>query len=366
MQKSKRSDPSFIDLSIRIEQAVKRLSSRPPLDERRLKITECLKGIDVAEIAALVTSKLLPNDFRISGIHSTNDADDEEFSLWILCVGLMRRPTPAIAFDEVFGQDLGRTLHRTIGKLTSSWRNLHTAGSDIVDEENSADDDEDDDSAHDFESPFATAVAAAVEKANTVMLRLKDKFIASAPEKYSKPNQDSALAPGARVLIINILSRPELNGKPAVVIAKAKLTQEEERWKIRCDHSGEEFALKKSCLVVTKAASAEVESTKTSVARQGFGHACCEVLAIVDGALGSFPAYPRASSALRRLLRKAYAIRGATRALSYLFTEPPQQIPTPSIQLVQLDAAFVSYYSKRRDASRRQPDAAWLRGIAQV
>jgi hypothetical protein len=126
----------------------------------------------------------------------------------------------------------------------------------------------------------------------------------------------------------------------------------EKRWIIRLE-SGEQLAVKKTNMVVTGLPLSSVKEQKLDNAAK---HAAATASGLLDTALREIIS-PRPSKAFRQLLLEAYVFRGNLQVVQSIHDA---ECPADVCQVIQMDAAFAAFYSKRQ-----LPDAFWLRGAAQ-
>jgi hypothetical protein len=340
-----------LDAPPEIQGAVTRLLSRSPLKSRKQTILAAYRKLDLHAAGKNFSRGInTGKPWKMSDIDGDEDADIEEYVLWLLSWDLSKQAQPVVAFVEIFGEELGLLLQTTSHHFTGSLNVAQTMCED--DDEHDASDGS---IADDVHTPLANKLRRALEDSYKVMNMARVRADAEKAER----EKSSSLTAGAKVMLINLKSRPELNCVSATLLSRCKPPVEsahcEERWIIRLE-SGEQLAAKKMNMVVTGLPQSSVQEQQLDDV-EAFKQAVAAASSVLDAVLRE-SIEPRPSKALRRLLREAYVFRGNLRVMKNM---RDADCPPSECQVIQLDAAFAAFFSKRQ-----LPDAFWLRGAAQL
>jgi hypothetical protein len=291
--------------------------------------------------------------WKMSEIDGDEEADFDEYVLWLLSWDLSKQPQPSLAFIKAFGNELGPLLENM---------SRHYAHLQNMSQPNYDDDDEIDDAsvgspADDMSTSLTSKLSRALEDARKVMKIARTKATAEIDARKNS----SSLKAGAKVMLINLRSRPELNGLSATVLSRCKPPDSgslyEERWVVQLE-SREQLAAKKENMIVTAAAPSSARKQGREATRhvQAVRQAAVTARSILDPVLREC-IEPHYCKAVRRLLREAYVFRGNLEVINSM--NNPECSPA-ECQLVQMDAALAAFHSKRQI-----PDAFYLRGASQ-
>lgn len=347
---------------LRFQKAVILLIGRYDIFRNRPLVFKLLKKIDWETVESRRRENAYPG-FGGASLDGSEEADDEELVLFHLC----QEADKDQCFDDVFGL-AGRPMKEVYGRFADGivrGRPSIKKRDDVSGDESDDDDDADEDvnqDPDDMDSPFAKRLI----KVNAAVDAMRKSPAANA----KRVPDEVSLGPGARIRVLGLKSRPDLNSLEGIVVRRkdpeqpARETNADIRFVVKLKGGVGEFSLKGSNLLVVQGAPSKVTSAAATpgMSREDERENATarEAVVMLGEVLLDLINYPSPSKHLRKLIRETLTRRANLR-IRVCMVSTAEQLDTHELLMIQFDAAFLVFYSKAQNYNRC-PDALWIRG----